>query len=433
MSDYDLALDLDPNYVLGHYNRGLLRAQVGDDNRAIEDFNVVLEYEPDNMMAVFNRALLLMQTGDLEGAEKDLDSVLEEYPKFLYGYQCRADVRRKQGNLKEAEQDELVVLRAQMEEQNRLLAGNDKNDDDSDNEDDNEDGTENTRKESDKNIKKYRRLVVADDAVSDNEFSSAYRGKVQNRNVYVALRPLFALTYYDNENGVGGIVHYHRYLESINRSRELPLPLLITASEQALDESQIAFHFKDIDVQSAKFTGDSEEAIYYFARGVDFYLVQDLEAAINDFTQAIIADGTLWLSYYARAVAYYKQMEMQRADNESGGEHSLSSPTDFMVDARLNDYQLILADLNKAIDLAPDFAYTYYNRGNVLSGLKDYRAAIVNYNEAIALEPNLAEAYYNRGLTYIFLGENARGVADLSKAGELGLYSAYNLIKRFAE
>jgi tetratricopeptide (TPR) repeat protein len=104
-----------------------------------------------------------------------------------------------------------------------------------------------------------------------------------------------------------------------------------------------------------------------------------------------------------------------------------------MKDGSVNDYQLILADLNKAIDLAPDFAYTYYNRGNVLSGLKDYRAALVSYDEAIALEPNLAEAYYNRGLTHIFLGDNARGVADLSKAGELGLYSAYNLIKRFAE
>ena len=440
MSDYDLALDLDPNNVLGHYNRGLLRAQVGDDNRAIEDFNLVIDYEPDNTMAVFNRALLLTQTGDLAGAEADLDRVLEEYPKFLYGYQCRADVRRKQGYLKEAEEDELVVLRAQMDEQNRLLAG--KGDEDND-EDENEDDTtpstqnskqdNNTRKESDKNIKKYRRLVVADDAVSDNEFSSAYRGKVQNRNVYVALQPLFALTYYNRESEVGRIIHYHRYLESIKRTGELPLPLLVTASEQALGESQIAFHFKDIDVQTAKFVGENEEAIHYFARGLDFYLVQDLEAAINDFTQAIIADGTLWLSYYARAVVRHKQMEMRRADSESGVEHTPSSPTDFMVDARLNDYQLILADLNKAVDLAPDFAYTYYNRGNVLSGLKDYRAAIVSYNEAIALEPRLAEAYYNRGLTYIFLGENARGVADLSKAGELGLYSAYNLIKRFAE
>ncbi len=430
MSDYDLALDLDPNNVLGHYNRGLLRAQVGDDNRAIEDFNVVIEYEPENMMAVFNRALLLMQTGNLEGAEADLDRVLEEHPQFLYGYQCRADIRRKLGLYKEAEQDELVVLRAQMEEQNRLLAGNANVDKDK-NEDARED--ENTRKESDKNIKKYRRLVVADDAVSDNEFSSAYRGKVQNRNVYVSLQPLFALTYYNKESEVGRIIHYHRYLESIKRSGELPLPLLVTASEQALDEKQIAYHFRDIDEQTAKFTHEGEEAIHYFARGIDFYLVQDLEAAINDFTHAIIADGTLWLSYYARAVVRYKQVEILRASGESGVEQMLSSPTDFMVDTRLNDFHLILADLNKAIDLAPDFAYTYYNRGNVLSHLKDYRAAVVSYNEAIALEPNLAEAYYNRGLTYIYLGENARGVADLSKAGELGLYSAYNLIKRFAE
>ena len=419
MSDYDLALDLEPNNVLGRYNRGLLRAQVGDDNRAIEDFNVVIEYEPDNTMAVFNRALLLMQTGDLDGAEADLDRVIEEYPKFLYGYECRADVYRKQGRLREAEEDELVVLRAM--------------NNDNENENENTDEDDNTRKESDKNIRKYRRLVVADDAVGESEFSSAYRGKVQNRNVYVTLQPLFALTYYNRDSEVGRIVHYHRYLENINRSRELPLPLIVTASEQALDERQIAFHFGDIDMQTAKFTAESEETIRYFARGIDFYLVQDFDAAINDFTQAIIADGTLWLSYYARAVVRYKQVEMERADGESGAGHASSSPADFMIDARLNDYQLILADLDKAIDLAPDFAYTYYNKGNILSQLKDYRAAIVNYNEAIALEPDLAEAYYNRGLTYIFLGENARGIADLSKAGELGLYSAYNLIKRFAE
>ena len=428
MNDYDLAIDLEPNNVLGRYNRGLLRAQVGDDNRAIEDFNVVIEYEPDNTMATFNRALLLTQTGDLEGAEDDLDRVLKEYPQFLYGYQCRASVRRQQGKLKEAEEDELIVLRAQMEEQNQLLAGktpNPKND--IENEDEN-----NTRKKTDKNIKKYHRLVVADDSMSENEFSSSYRGKVQNRNVYVTLQPLFTLTYYNKESEVGRIIHYHHYLESIKRTGKLPLPLLVTASEQPLNKEQIDYHFKDIDQQTHQFASeDEDEAIHYFARGLDFYLVQDLEGAINDFTQAIIADGTLWLSYYSRAVVRYKQMEMQRAIGESRVE--FSSPSDFMVDTRLNEYQIILADFNKAIDLAPDFAYTYYNRGYVLSQLKDYHAAIESYNEAIALEPNLAEAYYNRGLTYIYLGENARGVADLSKAGELGLYSAYNLIKRFAE
>ena len=31
----------------------------------------------------------------------------------------------------------------------------------------------------------------------------------------------------------------------------------------------------------------------------------------------------------------------------------------------------------------------------------------------------------------IFLGNNRQGIQDLSKAGELGIFSAYNVIKRF--
>jgi hypothetical protein len=43
----------------------------------------------------------------------------------------------------------------------------------------------------------------------------------------------------------------------------------------------------------------------------------------------------------------------------------------------------------------------------------------------------LAEAYYNRGLAKIYTGNAEGGVADLSKAGELGMYKAYSVIKRF--
>ena len=55
------------------------------------------------------------------------------------------------------------------------------------------------------------------------------------------------------------------------------------------------------------------------------------------------------------------------------------------------------------------------------------------YSVIIELNPNFAEAYFNRGLTRIFLGNNKQGIADLSKAGELGIVSAYNVIKRFTD
>ena len=97
------------------------------------------------------------------------------------------------------------------------------------------------------------------------------------------------------------------------------------------------------------------------------------------------------------------------------------------------DYTLVRRDLDKVIDLVPDFVYGYYNRACLLSQMKEYRSAIVDYDKAIEMKPDFAEAYYNRGLTHIYLGNNRQGIADLSKAGELGIASAYNVIKRFTE
>ena len=96
------------------------------------------------------------------------------------------------------------------------------------------------------------------------------------------------------------------------------------------------------------------------------------------------------------------------------------------------DYELVKNDLDQVIKLAPDFAYAYYNRANLFAMLGDYHAAIVDYNKVLELDANFADAYYNRGLTYIYLGNNKQGIADLSKAGELGIFSAYNVIKRFS-
>lgn len=43
---------------------------------------------------------------------------------------------------------------------------------------------------------------------------------------------------------------------------------------------------------------------------------------------------------------------------------------------------------------------------------------------------DLGEAYYNRGYLYLMLGNKDAGIADLSKAGELGIVPSYNLLKR---
>ena len=65
-------------------------------------------------------------------------------------------------------------------------------------------------------------------------------------------------------------------------------------------------------------------------------------------------------------------------------------------------YEKAIADYTKAIELRPDYASAYYNRGKVFLGLKNYEKAIADYTKAIELRPDDASAYDNRGK--VFLG-----------------------------
>ena len=302
MADYDMALDMDPNNFIGHYNRGLLRAQVGDDNRAIEDFNFVIDMEPDNMMAIFNRGLLLDQTGDYKGAIKDYTMVIDEYPNFLAGYQYRAKARRKIGDLKGADADEFKVLKAQMEQQN----GNNKQTAD-------KTDKEKTRKQSDKNVNNYRKIVVADNNELESKYKNEYRGRVQDRNVNIVPRPMYVLTYYEKITEIDQTIHYYKYIDEQNRRKAYPNRLLITNEETPLTEKQVTKHFASVDERTAAIVDSPNDADKRFSRSVDFYLVQDWENAVEDLTQTILCDGSYFIAYFNRAVIRYKQLEYRKA------------------------------------------------------------------------------------------------------------------------
>ena len=78
-----------------------------------------------------------------------------------------------------------------------------------------------------------------------------------------------------------------------------------------------------------------------------------------------------------------------------------------------------------------DFFFGYYNRAYIKLRLGEYKSAIEDLNRAIALEPEFAEAFFNRGLTKIYMDDLEGGALDLSRAGELGIHGAYNIIKRY--
>ena len=281
-------------------------------------------------------------------------------------------------------------------------------------------------------MENYGKIVVADSDEDAPHYKNEYRGRVQDKNVRIAYQPMYALTYYEKPGNVRRTIHYYRYIDELNRDTLFAKPLLITNNEAPLTEQQVNEHFKWIDDHTASTASDNKtDAKLRFLRGLDFYLVQDFENAISDYTAAIVADDSFMPAYFDRALARYKQLEYQKAESQMDKNAGNVLPSGASVVVKNADYELVKNDLDQVIKLAPDFAYAYYNRANLFAMLGDYHAAIVDYNKVLELDADFADAYYNRGLTYIYLGNNQQGIADLSKAGELGLFSAYNVIKRF--
>ena len=132
--------------------------------------------------------------------------------------------------------------------------------------------------------------------------------------------------------------------------------------------------------------------------------------------------------YFVRSAVRYKLLETEQLNKDASEDALLAKHGSGLPDI---DYRLVKEDLDKVVELVPDFAHAYFNRANTSVKLSDFKSAIVDYTKAVEIDDRFAEAYFNRGLSRIYTGNSEAGIADLSKAGELGMYHAYSLIKRF--
>ena len=402
MSDYNLALDIEPNNFLAHYNRGLLRQQVGDDNNAIEDFNYVLALEPNNMMALFNRATLLDRTGNLHAAIADYTKVIDEFPNFWTGLQYRAACYRRLGMNAKAEMDEFRILKAQNDKHlGKQVRWSKKK-------------LEAMRKKSEIDLDKYDQIVVEDEQTDEHEYKSEYRGKVQNHRVESQYQPYISLSLFDYSNAM---TNYHPFVAEVDalNGQAKGARLTVSTISTHLSNDEIKKQFDTTDALTEIITNTPHPTpATYLARSVAYCIGQNYGDALKDVDAYLAENPNSAIGWWHRAVCNARQ-----ADYETGAEPQTAQ-------LRLKS---VNGDFEKAESLDKDNAYILYCHGTFLAHRQDYEKAIQYFTRAIALDDRLAEAYFNRGMVYYYKGDKVKGNADLSKAGELGLYSAYSIIK----
>ena len=86
---------------------------------------------------------------------------------------------------------------------------------------------------------------------------------------------------------------------------------------------------------------------------------------------------------------------------------------------KLKDLTGSITNYGWAIELKPNYAAAYHNRGNVKNKIQDFTGAIADYDCVIALIPNFALAYRNRGLTKENLEDYTGAITDYDHAIEL--------------
>lgn len=407
LADYDKAITLSPNDAQCYYNRGVLRQELGDYNRALEDFTRAINIAPDQIEIYYQRGLVQLQLRQWQEALEDFTTIMQRYPYFLPAYYLAAqaetslghdktafDLRQQAYNL-EQKKDSIQSLQTTMQ-----LA-------------------ESQPQQRD-HRKEFSALAAQNQEASEdeNKYNSDTRGTVQKRYTDVVNEPNIFLSYYatsSQANALRQTNYSHASVDAYNHSVQLPAPLRFTTKEVNLTADMVNQHFAQINHLS-NLLDQHEEVGLLVARAFEFALVQDYSSAIDDITQAILQDGQLYFAYFCRANWRYKLLEYKRAMGEA---------------IESADFELMLRDYDYVINHLPDFSFAYYNKANMLCIQQDFKAAILYYTRAIQVDSDFAEAYFNRGLTYIYINEIEKGIADLSKAGELGIYQSYNLISRF--
>ena len=118
---------------------------------------------------------------------------------------------------------------------------------------------------------------------------------------------------------------------------------------------------------------------------------REYDKAVGHYTEAIDLNPEYAQAYNNRGIVYADKGEMDKA----------------------------IQDYNTAIDLNPEHANAYNNRGVAYKNKGEIDAAIQDYNKAIDLNPEHVNAYNNRGVAYKNKGEIDAAIQDYTKAIDL--------------
>ncbi|GHU02660.1 hypothetical protein FACS1894147_05020 [Spirochaetia bacterium] len=377
VEDYSAAIKLNPNDTEAYRERGWIYYFTGDDQKALADYNHLISINPDTNSAYRWRGEVYSGQNKLQAAMDDFDKAISIDKKDSLAYWGRGEVYEKKGDLDNAFADfcEAARLDDDFWAYDLKLGYKYKE-----------------REEYQKAIEAYSEAIKKDPTL------------------------------------------YHAYIDRAGAYEKLDN-----------NEAAIADYTKAIQILLEK--EDSWVYYPYALRGKFYYNIGKCTSAVEDLSSAIelynketeINNELLAKMHYYRNLAYQGLDDKTRAETDSETAFRLDPELGYLQshddraktyyeqgnhEAAIAEYQTVIAECTKVIELDCDSHYSYYHRAHAYDYLKNYEAAIADLTTLIQIlsggkkggYEDIAYAYSARGGVYYETGKYANALKDYNDA-----------------
>ena len=376
ISDYNIALKLDPEYTEAYYYRSDSKVYIKDFKGALADINLAISYDPRNDFYYERRGYIKQRSGDLRSSIDDYTTAISLVPRGIY-YSLRGSTKRDLKDYQGAIIDHNIAVK--LDPKNSLT---------------------------------YINRGIARHGLKD------YQGAIADYNIAIRLDPKSFLVYNIRGHAKNDLEDYQGAIADFTQA------ITISPKDDSIYSSRGIAKYKLKDYKGAisdytqAISLNPKDYLTYNLRGDIKIKLKDYQGAIADFTQSIVLNPKDASAYSGRGNAKSQLKDYKSAISDFTQAIALNPKYINTYNLRgiskyfLEDYLGAIADFNESIALNPRGLDVYIQRGFAKNNLKDYQGAIADFSQAIAIEPKKKSAYSSRGTAKYVLKDYQGAIAD---------------------
>lgn len=405
LTDFDKSIKNDSTNSVAFFNRAILRSSIGDYNRAIEDYSMVAQSNPNNVLVFYNRAHVYATIGDYKKAIDDYTKAIEIYPDFANAYRFRAQIKASLGDKNGYNSDMNVASKKISDYRNKM--------------------SDSVFSAYADTSASFNKILNFDANFGSKEFANVRQDVSRKAKLLPMFR--FMISIRDTTYGYDPKRYDNRRVSKFLSDQHI--------SGLQLSNAKSAYGEAELEILDRRNASPQDRSGIY-SKAITQSLLNQYNSSMNYWNYLVSEDGKDPFAIFNRGVTQAEMIDF--IASLEGNYQSINLDNDPATrlkgaQKRDYDYSAAMSDIRKSIELMPDFAHAYYNLGNLLYASGDLAGSIVQFNRAIELFPYFGQAYYNRGVVQIMLKEQQKGCMDMSKAGELGVEQAYDIIKLYCQ